>query len=100
MYSLFLSNVGYGLSLSFPLITPLWSVGTEEQFYLFWPIIINFFKKIIFPILAITFFIILLKVSFHFFLINDSIDSIISVFSFDAMAIGAIGSYLVYTKSH
>jgi peptidoglycan/LPS O-acetylase OafA/YrhL len=32
LYSLLLANVGYSLSLGLITITPLWSVGVEEQF--------------------------------------------------------------------
>jgi peptidoglycan/LPS O-acetylase OafA/YrhL len=41
LYGLFLSNVGYALGYGVLTILPLWSVGVEEQFYAFWPILIN-----------------------------------------------------------
>jgi len=41
LYGLFLSNVGYALGYGVLTILPLWSIGVEEQFYAFWPILIN-----------------------------------------------------------
>ena len=40
-YGLLLSNVGYALGYGVRMILPLWSIGVEEQFYAFWPIVID-----------------------------------------------------------
>ena len=98
-YSLFISNIAYGLGLTFPLITPLWSVGTEEQFYLFWPLLVNHSKKIITPSLIIFILFNIMKFFAHFIINKIEIDRIVNVIPFDIMAIGGIGAYLVYTKS-
>lgn len=45
-YLFFLPNVAFALNLTINKYSSiLWSVGSEEQFYLFWPLIVNFFKK-------------------------------------------------------
>jgi peptidoglycan/LPS O-acetylase OafA/YrhL len=41
LYGLLLSNVGYALGYGVRMILPLWSIGVEEQFYAFWPLVIN-----------------------------------------------------------
>ncbi|HEY4062602.1 MAG TPA: acyltransferase [Puia sp.] len=37
MFVCFLPNLAYTLGMTLTTITPLWSVGVEEQFYLIWP---------------------------------------------------------------
>lgn len=45
-YLFFLPNLAFALNLTINKYSSiLWSVGSEEQFYLFWPLAVNFFKK-------------------------------------------------------
>jgi peptidoglycan/LPS O-acetylase OafA/YrhL len=79
------------------LLEPLWSIGVEEVFYLIWAPIFKFFKK---RLLIILFAIIILKSTatlmsvyvFHSTLLTFTLD----IFKFDAMAIGALGAYVVF----
>ena len=79
------------------LLEPLWSIGVEEVFYLIWAPIFKFFKK---RLLIILFAIIILKsiatlmsvYVFHSTLLTFTLD----IFKFDAMAIGALGAYVVF----
>lgn len=41
LYIFLLANIAYGLKITITSITPLWSVGAEEQFYLIWPVIVK-----------------------------------------------------------
>ena len=45
MYYLILPNLAISGFGSIQHIAHLWSIGVEEQFYLFWPIIIKFFRR-------------------------------------------------------
>jgi len=90
LYSLFLSNIGFSLGMAFPLITPLWSVGTEEQFYLFWPLIINRSKQILISIFFVIVLYIIIKLSIYFILKNQLLYRIVLVLPFDVMALGGI----------
>ncbi len=79
------------------LLEPLWSIGVEEVFYLIWAPIFKFFKKRLLIILSA---IIVLKTAttllriyvFHSALLTFILD----IFKFDAMAIGAIGAYVIF----
>ncbi len=98
LYAMFLPNVGFGLQLGITTITPLWSVGVEEQFYAFWPILISKSRNILLALFAVVAVYLALKFSFRLFE-NGPIFNIIKFSCFDSMAIGGIGAYFVYTKS-
>jgi peptidoglycan/LPS O-acetylase OafA/YrhL len=97
LYSLLLSNVGYGMGLGISTLNPLWSVGVEEQFYAFWPLLVNKTKSL----LKTLFFVIIIYMVLKIFAkLSGSIEfyKIVSMSCFDCMAIGGIGAYLVYKK--
>ncbi len=97
-YSLFLSNVAFSLGFSLLTIAPLWSVAVEEQFYFFWPLLLNYSRKTFY---VLTFFIIVyLALKFYLrFTENGSLFSLISMSAFDSMAVGGIGAYFVFSNS-
>ena len=41
----FMPNAALAFFRDIPYAGPLWSIGVEEQFYLFWPILVAFFPK-------------------------------------------------------
>ena len=45
LYLAFLPNLASALALSFPYVGQAWSVGTEEQFYLFWPLVVRWLSR-------------------------------------------------------
>jgi peptidoglycan/LPS O-acetylase OafA/YrhL len=98
LFSLLLSNVGYGMGLGITTITPLWSVGVEEQFYAFWPFLVNKSKNILRTFISVIVVYFVLKLFFRF-IENGYIYDIISLSCFDCMAIGGIGAYLYFIKS-
>ncbi|MGB0887731.1 MAG: acyltransferase family protein [Vicingaceae bacterium] len=99
LYVFLLANVAYLSNLAISSITPLWSVGVEEQFYLIWPNIIKYSTKYIQVILMFFFGFLLLKLAIYLFLTPDSfLYHFLQITRIDVMAIGAIGAYLVHTK--
>lgn len=99
-YIFLLSNIGYILGHNFITITPLWSVGVEEQFYLFWPILLNRFKNVLNIIIFFLFAFVFFKVFSRIFLGPKSLlFSFLSATSFSCMAIGGIGACLIHLKS-
>ena len=77
---------------------PLWSIGVEEQFYLFWPLLLNKSKNIFRSLLAIIVIYLVIKIAFRY-LENGPIYSFIYLTTFDCMAIGGIMANLVFQKS-
>lgn len=93
LYIFFIPNIAFNLKL-YPAFMPhLWSIGVEEQFYVFWPLFIRntlrLKKNII--IFVVAFLILklglkLLSVHIH----NKLPFSIVSSMRFDCMAIGSL----------
>lgn len=100
LYSLFIPNFALMAGYKMPSISPLWSIGIEEQFYAAWPV---FLKKIknVFAFLAIFLFgYIALKL---LLVVTGNIWSQFSInlnfFSYDTLAIGGIAAWL-YAHNH
>lgn len=77
-----------------PFASQTWSIGTEEQFYLFWPVV---FKKIKMNKFLFLFLIIVFYSGMRLFLINSpdfmfkhTLTRFWSVFNIDCMAIGGL----------
>jgi peptidoglycan/LPS O-acetylase OafA/YrhL len=80
-------------------LEPLWSIGVEEVFYLLWAPLFKWSKnKILRLIMVILFLKILINIIAYNFISNDLINYLISTFQFEAMAIGALGAYFLYTN--
>ncbi|QHJ06775.1 hypothetical protein [Hymenobacter busanensis] len=85
---------------------PLWSIGVEEQFYLFWPLLVNYLKRktfiitiIIMPILLVA----LNSISAHLYTHAKYFNSffyytaaILTITKLGCMAIGGIGAYFCF----
>lgn len=73
----------------------LWSIGIEEQFYLFWPLLIILFSK---KQIKGVFLIIILFFGFTDYSFNPLLKIINKTFPFQHMAIGSLGA--VFYKYH
>lgn len=82
-------------------LEPLWSIGVEELFYLIWAPIFKFFKKHILSILlgVILFKVLTLLVSYILLPENHIINHLLNTHSFELMAIGGWGAYLVFNSN-
>lgn len=115
-YATMIPNFGFAYVMeSIPNLGQLWSIGVEEQFYLFWPVLIYYAKK---PMRSIVIFIALLlflkigsvviiKLFFAGPKINpdllqftpvDVYQRFLSSLKFEAMAIGGLGACLLFEK--
>ncbi|PQJ73448.1 acyltransferase family protein [Polaribacter butkevichii] len=105
LYAIFFPNLVLSLLGVVPYASHTWSIGTEEQYYLVWPVILKHIKK--YRILLM-FAIILFYLSFKFFLrtsyayqipYNNVLRAFWNSFPIDCMAIGALYSILLFQKS-
>ena len=99
-YLFFAANIPFITSNAILLIVHFWSIGVEEQFYLFWPWLVKYGRKHILKIavgvcclwLACKYGILLIYgkcIAYRFF----------AVTRFDCMMIGAIGAILYHRKN-
>lgn len=93
-YSFFLANVGYALGFGMLGMYQLWSVGVEEQFYFFWPFLINRSANIIRSLLVFIVVFILVKLGVKWMHL-DTLYNFLSITCFDVMAIGGVGAWMV-----
>lgn len=101
-YVFFAANVPFILGGGIELIVHYWSIGVEEQFYLFWPWIIKYtnIKSIFVKVLLIVFFIYGFKLFIWYFFGVNNIYRVFVVDRFHCMMIGALGAILWYTKNN
>ena len=96
-YLFIFPNVSVGLmNGSFPPnIGHLWSIGVEEQFYLFWPFIIAFSPKKPRLLFIFVLFIILLKFIALQTITDSRVITFLATLKFESMAFGGILAYYV-----
>ncbi|MCF6405175.1 acyltransferase [Chitinophaga filiformis] len=95
LFTLFLPNlvtsiweVGY--------LTPLWSIGVEEQFYFFWAPLVKYFKKYAIAIFATI--IVLRGIFYAYSAVNPPtvLTKFLFTLKFEAMSVGGLGAWLFY----
>lgn len=108
LYMLLLPNVNLlpVVNLSPVGITHLWSIGVEEQFYILWPVLMRWFRRVV-PLLLVS--IIVFKLAYTIlsplywqnrppastFAGWDFVMQFLSSFNIESMALGGIGAYLL-----
>ena len=105
LYAIFLPNLVLSQLDVVPYASHTWSVGTEEQFYLLWPLLLRKFKK---HRLRLMFFIVGFYITLRALLLAGFLDFVpfsrnLSkfwlLFNIDCMAIGGIFAILLVNKS-
>ena len=105
LYALFFPNLVLSLLGIVPYASHTWSIGTEEQYYLVWPIILKSFKKyrIILMLFIIVSYLAFGKIlSSHYSEIlpfRSVIKAFWASFNIDCMAIGGIYAILLFQKN-
>jgi peptidoglycan/LPS O-acetylase OafA/YrhL len=101
-YFLFAANIPYILDTCVPHLSNYWSLGAEEQFYLFWPWVIKKFKNIFKTILIFIIVLFILKALAYFIALKYKtvIPTLILDYTrFECMAIGGLGACLYLKKN-
>lgn len=110
LYVFFLPNVAFQLGIWAPIGAHLWSIGVEEQFYLAWPLLVNYVRKWILLVLIIIFLGVTLLPHFIDFLTNHiplssgsffflkQLSLFFQIAKFNSMAIGGIMAWFYYSK--
>lgn len=105
LFLLFFPNLVHVLLGLVPYASQTWSVGAEEQFYLFWPWVFKIFKKnrvIVLLILIFIYFVfsfIIHKYELNYIPKILFVKAFFSTFNLDKMAIGGIFAILLFQKS-
>lgn len=95
-YTFFLANIPFLTASGIPLIVHFWSIGVEEQFYLFWPWLVKRYKRSLLPMILVVLFVWLLcKYGSWALWTNKSVVyRFFSVTRFHCMMLGALGAVL------
>jgi peptidoglycan/LPS O-acetylase OafA/YrhL len=105
LYTLLFPNLVLSLFGIIPYASHTWSIGTEEQYYLIWPVILRRFKKYR---LLLMFFVIFIYIGIYVVLsvLSDNslpyvnaLKAFWSTFNIDCMAIGGIYAILLFQES-
>ena len=93
-YIFFTANFASLLNETVRFTVHYWSIGVEEQFYLFWPLIVKFFNKklFVFIICFIICFLITKSLFWLYFGNTNLVYHFMSITRFHCMMIGAVGA--------
>jgi len=103
-YLFLLPNLAFAVyETAVPNIGQSWSIGVEEQFYIIWPLIMKFAKRILMVMVVFTLVLVTFKVLLS--LIPDSTFSwirtlklFLAMSKIECMSLGGIGAYVVFHK--
>lgn len=100
-YLFFTANIPFILIQGIKILVHYWSIGVEEQFYLFWPWVVKFSTKKLL-VISISIFVFLFGIKSCIWLLygkGDIIYQTLSVIRFHCMMIGAIGAILYKSRN-
>lgn len=101
-YLFFAANVPAILLSTLPYLGHYWSLGVEEQFYLFWPWIIKRSGNVLKGVFLFTAIFLVIKLIVRLFFFDESNTIILRSFfitRFECMSIGGIGALLCLQKN-
>lgn len=100
-YLLFAANIPFIFEFTLPFLEHFWSIGVEEQFYLFWPWLIKKTKGNTFSIVLSIVVVINIIRYFLWWKYPYSEGAIFSIVNrFDCMMVGGLGAMLFYEKNN
>jgi peptidoglycan/LPS O-acetylase OafA/YrhL len=99
LYIFYSANVPFILNTTLTFLSHYWSLGVEEQFYVFWPWINKKISSLTTFTILFILIIITLKTYLHIFQPGTLLEEIIHITRFHCMMIGALGA-LLYKMKH
>ena len=105
LYAIILPNVVQPLLGIVPYVSHTWSIGTEEQFYFVWPIVLKYFRKhrvFLMLLIVILYFLgsVFLHSNYaHFIPYKSVLIGFWMSFNINCMAIGGLFAILLFQKS-
>jgi peptidoglycan/LPS O-acetylase OafA/YrhL len=98
-YLFYMANIPYIIGGTLPFLAHFWSLGVEEQFYIFWPWVCKLnLKQIVNFSLAGIIILVGLKTILHLLVPQTLLEQIIHVSRFHCMLIGALGALCYFTN--
>lgn len=101
LYFVLLANVPYILEIQMPVIGHYWSLGVEEQFYIFWPWIVRKVSRLFVWLFCFIIGVLLLKFAcwWYYHKSGNPIPlATVHITRFHCMAVGACGAILFFNK--
>lgn len=98
-YIFYAANIPSILVTTLPMLGHYWSLGVEEQFYLFWPWVIKKVNKLVLPLIVLIILLVGTKLFFHFYSPGSLVESAINITRFHCMMIGALGAIFYREKN-
>jgi peptidoglycan/LPS O-acetylase OafA/YrhL len=98
-YIFMLPNIPYVFGGTIIPLGHYWSLGVEEQFYLFWPWGLKYIRNVLVFLIAVILITLLVKLGFRIFYGGWSSQyGFLYLLRFDCMAIGGLGAWLIFNK--
>ena len=98
LYIFYAANIPFILNTSLPFLAHYWSLGVEEQFYLFWPWVNKKISNILPFTIGLIFLLIGAKIWLHFKHPDSLLENALNVTRFHCMLLGAAGAILFKKK--
>ena len=95
LYVFLSANIVNALHASIPLLVHFWSLGVEEQFYLFWPWLIKITSPLK-TVIVFTVCFLIVKLIVRVVAVDSVAYQLVYFTRFDCMSIGAMGAILYY----
>jgi peptidoglycan/LPS O-acetylase OafA/YrhL len=100
LYIFYAANIPFILGTSITLVAHFWSLGVEEQFYLFWPWMNRIrIQKLIWTLVFLIILLVGSRIFLHYFRPGSLLESVLHITRFHNMMIGALGAIL-YRQSN
>lgn len=99
LYLFLMANIAFVKDLPFPRLEHFWSLGVEEQFYLFWPLIIKYARSPLRLIAGFIIFYVVIKGALRLLMGPEGgFYEFLVTTRFDCMAIGGVGAFIYHRK--